>query len=593
MLTKRLHVLRILGKKEDKKDIIAQLQHLGVLHLRKADLPQPFTNDTVLPEIDEISKLLLHLNFLMEQGNLKKDFHLEGLPDYEKVKTQAQDFIDRHLSKVKSITEEKKDLEAYLKEKHGQLLSLNKIPFSFKIPQSKKLKLFIFKSQKNININFSADIRHIFKKKTHYYAITIAQKQEEKFLKYIKESPLKMIDVSFVLGSSIYEKNKLKLLLNEGKRKQKELEKELFKKLNGKESKLAFFTAVLENYYEQAKVSSLFKQSKHLFALEGYIEGKDIKKVKQALPELMITARPSVKNAPTKLSNNSYSKTYELITKLFAMPSYRAVDPTLLISFFFPFFFGIMLSDVGYGIALLALVALLKYKFGEESAIARKIFFWSALSSMFFGFIFGSFFGNLVQIPALYTDSFSASFTILIASLIIGLIHLNLAVGLNIYQMFANKKGLEEVFIKVAPFPLVQIAVLAIYLEQTFVSIITVTLAVLILLKEKSIFGIMDISGYFGTWFSYARLLALSLATSGVALAVNVMAEKTLAFGIPGLLLSILIIIFGHTFNFALNILGCSIHAARLHYVEFFSFFYDGEGHPFKPFKIKTHGGKE
>ena len=46
-------------------------------------------------------------------------------------------------------------------------------------------------------------------------------------------------------------------------------------------------------------------------------------------------------------------------------------------------------------------------------------------------------------------------------------------------------------------------------------------------------------------------------------------------------------IVLGHTFNFALNVLGCTIHSARLHYVEFFSLFFEGEGHPFKAFAVQ------
>jgi V/A-type H+-transporting ATPase subunit I len=118
------------------------------------------------------------------------------------------------------------------------------------------------------------------------------------------------------------------------------------------------------------------------------------------------------------------------------------------------------------------------------------------------------------------------------------------------------------------------------------VAFVVLGIAIAILLKEKSFFGLMDITGYFGTWFSYARLLALSLATAGVALAINIIASKAQAFGKVGMVLWLVILVVGHLFNFALNILGCTIHAARLHYVEFFSFFYESGGYEFNPFKI-------
>jgi V/A-type H+-transporting ATPase subunit I len=94
----------------------------------------------------------------------------------------------------------------------------------------------------------------------------------------------------------------------------------------------------------------------------------------------------------------------------------------------------------------------------------------------------------------------------------------------------------------------------------------------------------MDITNFFGTWFSYARILALNLATSGVALAVNILAEKTISFSV---VTYVIILILGHLFNFVVNLIGCTINAARLHYVEFFSLFFESGGKPFKPFSIK------
>ena len=130
--------------------------------------------------------------------------------------------------------------------------------------------------------------------------------------------------------------------------------------------------------------------------------------------------------------------------------------------------------------------------------------------------VFGSFFGNLVPITPLYQDSFSASFIILQVSLLIGLVHINLGVLLQIYQQFLKKTPLAKALQVTLPIPLIEGAVVLLLFKQYLAAIIVAIILLILLYREKGFFGIMDITGFFGTWFSYARLLALSLATAGV-----------------------------------------------------------------------------
>jgi V/A-type H+-transporting ATPase subunit I len=94
-----------------------------------------------------------------------------------------------------------------------------------------------------------------------------------------------------------------------------------------------------------------------------------------------------------------------------------------------------------------------------------------------------------------------------------------------------------------------------------------------------------NVVGYFADVLSYARLLALGLATGAIALAINGVAEMAQGLPLVGPVAAFFVILGGHLFNTAVNILGAFVHPARLQYLEFFGKFYTGGGRAFVPFR--------
>ncbi|HHY38333.1 MAG TPA: V-type ATP synthase subunit I, partial [Clostridia bacterium] len=94
--------------------------------------------------------------------------------------------------------------------------------------------------------------------------------------------------------------------------------------------------------------------------------------------------------------------------------------------------------------------------------------------------------------------------------------------------------------------------------------------------------------GYVGDVLSYARLLALGLATGVIAIVVNQIATLALQIPIVGIVGMVVILAGGHVFNLLVNTLGSFVHSGRLQFVEFFTKFFEGGGQGFRPFRRES-----
>ncbi|MEA2055433.1 MAG: V-type ATPase 116kDa subunit family protein, partial [Candidatus Thermoplasmatota archaeon] len=184
---------------------------------------------------------------------------------------------------------------------------------------------------------------------------------------------------------------------------------------------------------------------------------------------------------------------------------------------------------------------------------------------------------------------------ILSITLIFGLIHLNLGVMLGIYQSFKRGKYKEMlterfcwVLLQIGGIILIGYFILDWVIDTSLLCIAgtMVIIGVILLFIAKGPIGFFDITGYVGDWLSYARLLALGLATAGMALAFNIVSEMTLGIPIIGIVILLILLTILHVVNLGLQALGAAVHSLRLQYVEFFNRFYEGGGREFSPFKI-------
>ena len=272
-------------------------------------------------------------------------------------------------------------------------------------------------------------------------------------------------------------------------------------------------------------------------------------------------------------------------------PRYDSIDPTPFLAIFFPAFFGLIIGDSGYGLLLLIGSVYLLKVFREKPIIKdlMKVFFICSICSVVFGFLFGDFFGiNLERfgIHPILMDRGKAIKNFLILSIAIGASHVLFGFMLSLINSIQWRRDREAIGKASSIVMLFAILILAItlfgYLPKEFlnVSVIIITIALPVLLISEGLIGVIEFIKSIGNILSYARIMALGLASVMMALIANRLGEMS-----GNIILGIIIAFIIHTLHIIIGVFSATIQSLRLHYVEFFSKFYRYGDRRYIPFR--------
>ncbi len=373
--------------------------------------------------------------------------------------------------------------------------------------------------------------------------------------------------------------------------------------------------------------------------ITGWVPEKKLRlleeKIKKATNEAVVfeaIENADVSEMPIKLKNPVFARPFEWFMRLYSLPKFNELDPTLFMFITFPIYFGFMLGDVGYGLLTLFLFKYLKKKMPSAKALLNAMI-WCSVWSIVFGFAFGEFFGFeyypeslgkalcsngiycvehhaeaghgsgaevVYSFPRLLARSHGIN-ELLSISLIIGVFHvlLGLIAGfINIYIQHGLKHAIKEKlgWILIVPGIIKILMILGLIQDNMVLNLIAGSdlaviamagLGVLLIVLGEGMIGAIELPGILSNVVSYGRLMAVGLASVSLAIVVD---EFTVDFFKHGSLLmalfGIMIFAAGHAINIALGIIGPFLHSLRLHYVEFFTKFFKGGGEPFKPFGV-------
>ena len=401
---------------------------------------------------------------------------------------------------------------------------------------------------------------------------------------------------------------------------------------------------------QKAEVPLRFAETANAFVIDGWVPTADLAKLKSEIEgsagghvEVQVLDDNEAENlveagedVPTKINNPAIVRPYELITRLFAIPEYKEFDPSLLIFIFFPIFFGMILGDIGYGIMTILVLIGLKKKFrtpGWQQLI--NIVMIASVWSIIFGALFGEIFGPLGlwgkvigQLPEHEIEALKAAgayfgegvygplgrlgpmgmlpmdrlatnavLMLIGISIFIGVLHCSVGsiLGIKTELNYGEKK---HAYFERLPVLLFQVffslLLLGLILGNMALvgagGLVIVISMVMMVMGPEGPMGLAHVPFYVSNLISYLRLLAIGLASVGLAFAANQLAfyvimpmlsggaTESSEFTIPAIIVGTIVLTAVHFINMLLGILSPFMHPLRLHYVEMFTKFYSAHG---------------
>ena len=591
--------------------------------------------------------------------SLSKDSDEEECSNYEENLSKAKfgvEFLTKYVPKksgLKALTEEK--LTLTLDELEERFNSSNWLASYEKVKQKEeelaKLDSEVSKLQseidtltpwENLDIAFS-ELKTL--KNTSYYLGTVAKGYEETLLQELSNCYLEIIsrntnDINILLLANKEYDDKVSEVLrsvgfNSFKTQQSdvplklifhykhEIEEIQSKKFFVQEEiadleedlkKLELAYDYFASKVERKKVSSNFLKTKNVCAIQGWIAEEDSENLRIICSNVLNddyyiefedVKEEEIDDVPIKLRNGELVSAFESITGMYSYPKYNEIDPTPLLTPFYLIFFGMMVADAGYGLIVLlgSFLALKFLKLSDSMRDFAKFFFYLSFPIIFFGLIYGSFFGDLIVLPTQLIDSNKDVMTIVVLSIGFGVIQIFFGLFIKAYSLIRIGKGKDALYdagswlitlTSIGGIAAVKFLGLPEFLGTVFIATTVIGMILIVIAggrNEKSIgakagqglYNLYGISGYVGDLVSYTRLMALGLAGGSIAGALNLLIN-TLP-GVAAIILGPVLLIFFHIFNLGLSLLGAYVHTARLQYVEYFGKFYEGGGKPFKAFK--------
>lgn len=375
------------------------------------------------------------------------------------------------------------------------------------------------------------------------------------------------------------------------------------------------------------------------FYMKGFVPKRDAQRFAKLFDDTesvsVVVKPPDSDNSvspPTKLRNNWFARPFAMLVEMYGLPGYNDINPTTFVAITYTLLFGIMFGDLGQGFVIVVLGFILdKLMSRDIGGIFKRV----GLSSMVFGFAYGSVFGfedlldpvyKLMGLAGKPVEVFKQTNFILFTAVGIGVFLIAASMTFNIILGFRQKDYEKAVFGSNGIAGLVfYISVVAAVVLTMFAKIKVMSPAFIILLiviplfcifcrfplaffikhkklqltedPEEATVGNFIVENFFEMFeyllsyvsntMSFLRVGGFVLSHAGMMLVVMTLMDSVTAAAQP------VVIVLGNAFVMCMEGLIVAIQIIRLEFYEIFSRFYTGEGKPFQPVGVPSQDEEE